>query len=287
MVSPQIDNGYMRIANEIVEAIMQAGLNGTQFRIVLAIWRYTYGFNRKSHNISLAFLEKVTGLYKRQIQRELKKLIEMNILLEVSKGKGRTTRELAFNKNYKLWRLPVAINIERRDVELDTSNRCLNRHLTGVGLDVSRGVGLDVARGVGLDNQEIHIKDNFKDNSKQGIDLEKYKLDKEVTSVLADFIENRKQMKKPATQIAVDRIVGMFRKNQYNNAEMIKCLDKSIRSGYQGVFELKENERIHVVPEIVQEPVRQFESEEQREAQRAFVSNLLSGNKEYWKEWDI
>jgi hypothetical protein len=117
--------------------------------------------------------------------------------------------------------------------------------------------------------------------------LEKYKLDKEVTSVLADFIENRKQMKKPATQIAVDRIVGMFRKNQYNNAEMIKCLDKSIRSGYQGVFELKENERIHVVPEIVQEPVRQFESEEQREAQRAFVSNLLSGNKEYWKEWDI
>jgi phage replication O-like protein O len=159
VVSPQIDNGYMRIANEIVEAIMQAGLNGTQFRIVLAIWRYTYGFNRKSHNISLTFLEKVTGLYKRQIQRELKKLIEMNILLEVSKGKGMTTRELAFNKNYKLWRLPVAINIERRDVELDTSNRCLNRHLTGVGLDVSRGVGLDVSRGVGLDTQERHIKD--------------------------------------------------------------------------------------------------------------------------------
>ena len=62
---------------------MQAGLNGTQFRIVLAIWRYTYGFNRKSHNISLAFLADVTNTNKQQVGRELKKLIDMRVITEV------------------------------------------------------------------------------------------------------------------------------------------------------------------------------------------------------------
>lgn len=42
-----LDNGYTRIANELLDAIMLAGLTKHQLLIVMAVWRKTYGFNKK------------------------------------------------------------------------------------------------------------------------------------------------------------------------------------------------------------------------------------------------
>ena len=145
MVSPQIDNGYMRIANEIVEAIMQAGLNGTQFRIVLAVLRYTYGFNRKSHNISLAFLADVTNTNKQQVGRELKKLIDMRVITEVSKPGFKSTRVLEFNKNYRQWLLPIPLTVSKLATGSET-----------VGATVSEFADATVSE---FADQERHIKD--------------------------------------------------------------------------------------------------------------------------------
>jgi hypothetical protein len=86
-------------------------------------------------------------------------------------------------------------------------------------------------------------------------------------------------MKKPITQLAVTKIVNMFKQNKYNDDEMILSLEKSIMNGYQGVFPLKDNERIYKEVEKPAEPEPQFESEEQRQAQKEFVANLLRGHK--------
>jgi hypothetical protein len=40
------------------------------------VWRYTYGFNRKQHELSQNFIAEATGLHKKQIQRELNNLIK-------------------------------------------------------------------------------------------------------------------------------------------------------------------------------------------------------------------
>lgn len=102
MASPQIENGYTRIANEILEQAAKVNLNGTQFRLVLTVWRYTYGFGRKSHELSIAFLMESIGASRSQVARELSVLKKRNIIIEIGKGKGGANK-LGFNKNYKEW----------------------------------------------------------------------------------------------------------------------------------------------------------------------------------------
>lgn len=102
MASPQLEKGHTRIANEILEVIAKTNLNGTQFRIVTILWRYTYGFHRKKYEMPLSFIAEKTGTSKSHVDRELKSLIERKIVTVVGVG-PRRGRILTFNKNYKEW----------------------------------------------------------------------------------------------------------------------------------------------------------------------------------------
>ena len=103
MANPQIENGYTPIANELLEAIYGARLNATQFKIVLMVVRYTYGFSRKEHHLSLSFIAKGTGVHKNQVSRDLSRLIERKILLEIAPPTFSKPRTLSLNKNYDSW----------------------------------------------------------------------------------------------------------------------------------------------------------------------------------------
>lgn len=103
MANVQAENGYTKIANELLEIVMQQKFNGTQFKIIMALWRFTYGFNRKKHEMSLSFLSKATGLHKQRIKNDLDKLIEQKVILVVSESSFTSSRELSFNKNYDEW----------------------------------------------------------------------------------------------------------------------------------------------------------------------------------------
>lgn len=105
MADVQLENGYTKIANEILERLALTKLSPTQFRLILAIWRYTYGFNRKDHEMSLSFLAEATGIHKQRVKQELDKLIENNIVIVTEEGSFSKSRKLAFNKDYDTWRL--------------------------------------------------------------------------------------------------------------------------------------------------------------------------------------
>jgi len=97
----QLENGYTKIANEILEHLALTKLSPIQYRLIFVIWRYTYGFNRKEHTLSLSFLSKATNYDQRQLQRELTKLEERKIIIQkVQKGRPRI---ISFNKNYDEW----------------------------------------------------------------------------------------------------------------------------------------------------------------------------------------
>jgi phage replication O-like protein O len=102
MANPQLHNGHTRIANEILNEIMKVNLNGTQFRLVLAMWRYTYGFQRKTNEMSISFLSNLIDANRTQINRELTALIDRNIITDIGIG-NKGARILAFNKNHKEW----------------------------------------------------------------------------------------------------------------------------------------------------------------------------------------
>jgi len=104
MARPQKEDGYTAIANEILEAIARVKLSPTQYRLLFIIWRYTYGFQRKEANLSLTFLSSATGCDKRQIQREIKELVDRNIISQCLDKCH--TRTISFNKDYESW-LPI------------------------------------------------------------------------------------------------------------------------------------------------------------------------------------
>lgn len=108
-MSAQLENGFTRIADEILEVVPTFKFNGTQLRIIMIVWRYTYGFSRKDHEMSLTFFSKATGLGKTQIDREIKNLIEANVLIVTEESTYTKSRKLAFNKHYDRW------NIESSD----------------------------------------------------------------------------------------------------------------------------------------------------------------------------
>ncbi|MBB5324672.1 phage replication O-like protein O [Anoxybacillus tepidamans] len=105
MADVQLEHGYTKIANEILERLALTKLSPTQFRLILVIWRYTYGFNRKDHEMSLSFLAEATGVHKQRVKQELDKLIESNIVTVTEEGTYSKSRKLAFNKDYDTWRL--------------------------------------------------------------------------------------------------------------------------------------------------------------------------------------
>ena len=103
MASPQVENGYTRIANELLEAIYSTRFNGTQLRILLVVLRYTYGFQRKSCELSLSFISNSIGAHKQQIKRELDTLIQTKVLIEKTEPTFNRSRVIEFNKNYDEW----------------------------------------------------------------------------------------------------------------------------------------------------------------------------------------
>lgn len=106
MASPQVKNGYTRIANDLLEKIMSSGLNGTEMSVVLFVIRKTYGFGKKEDAISISQFAKAIPVTRPAICNALKVLKVVKILLLVKKGNSAKRSNLyTFNKNYDEWQL--------------------------------------------------------------------------------------------------------------------------------------------------------------------------------------
>lgn len=103
MASPQLENGYTSIANEILDNLCKLSLNGTELKVIICIFRYTFGFHRKSHKLSASFIAKWGECDLSSVKRALKRLQERKIVVCVNPEKKGVTAELAFNKNYEQW----------------------------------------------------------------------------------------------------------------------------------------------------------------------------------------
>lgn len=103
MANPQLENGYTSIANEILDNLCKLSLNGTELKVVICIFRYTFGFRRKSHKLSASFIARWGKCDVRAVKRALKKLQEDKIIICVNSEMRGVTSELMFNKNYEQW----------------------------------------------------------------------------------------------------------------------------------------------------------------------------------------
>jgi len=109
MADPQKENGYVPIANEIIEHLVKTALLGAEFRVLFFFIRKTYGYNKKEDRISLTQFEKGTGLSRPTVVKTLKNLIAKNILVKTAK------LVYSLNKDWEKWVVNTALLVKHND----------------------------------------------------------------------------------------------------------------------------------------------------------------------------
>lgn len=104
MASPQTQNGYARLANELVEALYRFPFSGCELRVVVWVIRHSYGWARKdTPKIMLIDASKDLHMPDASTSRVLIGLHGRGVLIRVEGGGWR------LNKNYEEW-LPTDSN---------------------------------------------------------------------------------------------------------------------------------------------------------------------------------
>ena len=103
MASPQTENGFVRVANELWDALIKYRIPGEQEQCLKVIIRQTYGYNKKRCEISLKVFENSTGINKPNISRALRGLKEKNVISIIKKD-NRSDSTYGINKNYDSWK---------------------------------------------------------------------------------------------------------------------------------------------------------------------------------------
>lgn len=100
--SPQLEDGYTKLANELLDALIGAGLTARQWAVVMAIIRKTYGFNKKADEIGLSQLAAMTGIDKTHLSRTVRELEAAKV---IHRQVGTHAHSLSINKKHSQWGL--------------------------------------------------------------------------------------------------------------------------------------------------------------------------------------
>ena len=94
----QLENGYTKIANQLLEKFAQIKISGTSWRILITIIRKLYGYNKKEDWIAYSQIQKITKLPKSRISESIKQLREYGIVTQ--KRNSGTKYSIGINKNF-------------------------------------------------------------------------------------------------------------------------------------------------------------------------------------------
>ena len=100
---PELHDGYLRIANELWQALIDYDLTAAQMKLIAVIIRETYGYNRKSKDLSLSYLAKAIHRDERNTRRALNALMKKKVVKEYGEPTPRKSREIGVNKYYQEW----------------------------------------------------------------------------------------------------------------------------------------------------------------------------------------
>ncbi|EBJ5997004.1 Replication protein O [Salmonella enterica subsp. salamae] len=83
-----LDDGYTRLANELLDAVMCSGLPETELCILMAVWRKTYGYNKKMDWISNEQLEEMIQKHHTHCSTAKNSLIRKKVLIQEGRSVG-------------------------------------------------------------------------------------------------------------------------------------------------------------------------------------------------------
>lgn len=210
MANPQKENGSTDIANELLEIIYSSKFNGTELAIILCILRYTYGFHRKEHDLSITFIAKAINRHKLEVSKYINNLIKKNVLIEYEKPSFLSSRQVGINKDYSKWN---TIQL----VKLLTGNKNTNT-------TVSKITNTTVSK---ITNQETKNKTKKETKNIYGgygrIKLTKNEYKKLCEDFTKEFIDKQ-------IELLDEYVESNNNKNKYTNFNLV--LRKSIRENW-------------------------------------------------------
>ncbi len=228
-----LDDGFTRIANELLEAVMRAGLSQHQLLVFMAVMRKTYGFNKKSDWVSNEQLSELTGILPHKCSAAKSVLVKRGILTQ-------TGRVIGINKTVSEWSsLPV-------------KGKEKKPYLKKVTLPESGKKSLPESGNAYYPNQvntkDKHTKDN-KDNINNppkspravSFDASAVQLPDWLSAeIWSSWVAYRRDLKKPIkSQQTVTQAINLLDHCRLNGYSPEEIINQSIANGWQGLFEPK------------------------------------------------
>ena len=201
MASPQCENGYTKIANELLDAMIRTRLPGQEMRIMLAVIRKTYGFGKKADEISYGQLSKLTDIPRTRVIEHVKSLVSKKGLGSLNNGTRRPPT-LWINKDFEKW-IPSP--------KKETSPK------EGTTPSPNNGT-------IDSPNHGTH-KRNIKERVKEKIFLSDSEEVRLVQYLFSKILENNSKAKKPNEQVWAKQIDLMLRVDKRTPEDIQSVID--------------------------------------------------------------
>lgn len=251
-----LENGYLRLANQIQDALCIVELSGREFRVLNAIVRLTYGWSKKSDRIANSLIADKTTLKVKHVSEAVLSLAYRNIIILRRIGQ---TRYIGINTSLDKWAYTkpncMKCPVDFPSAEADTwaitipENGDGNNHpqtIPGNGDGYPRKQGK--ASPKTGNTKDILSKTNIKDLTPSSPPGGKVKFDPLSIPVPEwlnasswnEWVAYRRQSGKPIkTELTVTKAFSLLRQCLDEGHDPVDVINASIANGYQGLFKPK------------------------------------------------
>lgn len=263
MASPQLENGYTKIANELMDALARACPGFSNGQVLMAVIRKTYGWKKKDDFISISQIMEITSLSRRTVIYAIQNLEAMSMIIVNRDGAGRSRVNcIGVQKDYTLWKpeergesykktlAKMRGNYQKKGAKkvqflapINNDKGCKELTINDESLHHSLPIFAPIPEKVSLDNDES-LHPQKKETIKETITKEKEIfllpewLDKKTWDA---FLEMRKKQKAPPTVHAMELLVKVLTDFKDKGQDPNALLEQSIINGWKSVYPIKSN----------------------------------------------
>ncbi|MEG0869885.1 MAG: replication protein [Hafnia sp.] len=251
-----LENGYLRLANQIQDALCFVELSGREFRVLNAIVRLTYGWSKKEDRITNSLIADKTRLAVKHVSEAVLSLAYRNIIKMRRIGQ---TRYIGINTLLDSWaytkpkcaKCPVSFPVAEVVTQVITIPEIWDSKITTKPIPENRDKHPQKQGDVSLkpgNTKDILPKTNIKPNTPSNPPRGKAKfdpLDIEVPEWLnqtawQEWVAYRKQSGKPIkTELTVTKAFKLLKECLEAGHNPVDVINTSIANGYQGLFKPK------------------------------------------------
>jgi phage replication O-like protein O len=227
-VKADIEDGYDRLAHTLTNALAQnqAKLSGCEFQLVFAIISKTYRFHKKADWIASTQLCELTGMSKAHLSKTLKALIDKNVVLKNGKNVG-------INSVVSEWKVNQSVNNKKLTNQLSK----VNQSVKGANQSVNKSCPIRPPQKKETITKEINTKEKTNVHDLKSFDLPSFIPKK----IINEFIQHRKQIKKPMTELALDKFIKKLSREYEQGYCLERIIDNAIANGWQTTYPRKED----------------------------------------------